>query len=82
MQEQSHQGKNADNPHSHSSSGLRDVETSALKKGNQWTCSSGQRFRSPVLGITMTLFHLRAEKSTFLSEGRFLPQATALQVDG
>ena len=35
MQEQSHRGKSAGNPHSHSSSDLRDLETSALKKGNQ-----------------------------------------------
>ena len=40
MQEQCHQGKSADNPHSHSSSGLRDVETSALKQGNQRPCNA------------------------------------------
>ena len=40
MQEQCHQGKSADNPHSHSSSGLRNVETFALKQGNQGPCNA------------------------------------------
>ena len=35
MQEQRHQGKSADNPRSHTSIDLRDLETSALKKGGQ-----------------------------------------------
>ena len=35
MQEQSHRGKSADNPHSQSCRDLRDLETPALKKGNQ-----------------------------------------------